>query len=44
MTKTDLPVPSKYSNHPSGWFLQRLGVSSRKLSTSARVFMSAFWT
>jgi glycosyltransferase involved in cell wall biosynthesis len=27
MTKADLHVHSKYSNHPSEWFLQRLGAS-----------------
>lgn len=27
MTKTDLHVHSKYSNHPSEWFLKRIGAS-----------------
>ena len=27
MGKVDLHVHSKYSNHPSEWFLQRLGAS-----------------
>ena len=27
MTKADLHIHSKYSNHPSEWFLQRLGAS-----------------
>ena len=27
MSKADLHVHSKYSNHPSEWFLQRLGAS-----------------